>query len=269
MRRTVPSGLAEVRQDRVDEFEGLVDLLANFRSSEDDLAAYEDEQHNLRLHHTVNQTREQFGLVGREHVMTAGKTLKTNREFNVATADDVLNLEVREFGIEAKLLDDTCILATSKFAVILRLCTSDNHLATSEDQSSGLRLADTHNHGSETLWIVLSVTCVKGNRLQIEATVKVHRGDDVLKSRHNTRDTLSLLLPRRCGRRGGLLHVALWLAIRTIPVALRRLSILGIRRRGREVAGAAWVRQRIRARECRSFLRIVGVGDVRLLHDCG
>lgn len=41
----VDLGLAEVGQHRVDHLEGLVDLLANLGSSEDDLARNEDEKH--------------------------------------------------------------------------------------------------------------------------------------------------------------------------------------------------------------------------------
>ena len=41
-------------QDRVDHLEGLVDLLSNFRTSQDNLAADEYEKHNLRLNHTID-----------------------------------------------------------------------------------------------------------------------------------------------------------------------------------------------------------------------
>ena len=57
------SCLAEVREHRVDELEGLVDLLADFGASKHDLARDEDEQHNLRLHHPVDETRKQLRLV--------------------------------------------------------------------------------------------------------------------------------------------------------------------------------------------------------------
>ena len=88
------SGLAEVRQDRVDELKGLVDLLADFSTGKDDLARNEDEENNPRLHHAIDETREQLRLVGRESVMARGQALKTDRETNVARADNVLDLEV-------------------------------------------------------------------------------------------------------------------------------------------------------------------------------
>lgn len=55
-------GLAEVRKDWVDELKGLVDLLPDLGTGEDDLARDEDEEHNLRLHHPVDETWEEFGL---------------------------------------------------------------------------------------------------------------------------------------------------------------------------------------------------------------
>ena len=88
------SRLAEVRQDRVDEFEGLVDLLADLGAREYDLAGDEDEQDDLRLHHSIDETREQLRLVGREGVVARRKTFQTDRELDVAGSDNVLNLEV-------------------------------------------------------------------------------------------------------------------------------------------------------------------------------
>lgn len=171
--------LAEIREHRVDELEGLVNFLAYLGTSEDDLARDEDEQDNLRLHHTVDQTREEFGLVGAEHVVATCQTLKTNRELDVAGADNVLDLEVRELGIETELLDDTRVLAASKLAVIFGFRTSHDHLAGSEDQGGRLGLADTHDDGSETLWVVLRVTCMQGDRLEVEPAVEIHRSDNV------------------------------------------------------------------------------------------
>jgi hypothetical protein len=77
------SRLAEVRQDRVDELKGLVDLLADLGTGQDDLARDEDEQNNLGLHHTIDETREELRLVGREGMVARCKTFQTDGEFNV------------------------------------------------------------------------------------------------------------------------------------------------------------------------------------------
>lgn len=59
----VDLGLAEVGQHRVDHLEGLVDLLTNFGSSENDLARNEDEKH-LR---DVSKEKEHIVTVEASH----------------------------------------------------------------------------------------------------------------------------------------------------------------------------------------------------------
>lgn len=56
-------GLLVLGEYGVDVLEGLVDLLPQLGARQHDLARYEDQQHNLGLHHTVDETREQLGLV--------------------------------------------------------------------------------------------------------------------------------------------------------------------------------------------------------------
>ena len=72
----------------------MVDLFTNLGTGQDDLARHEDEQDDLGLHHTVDETREEFRLVGRESVMARSKTLQANGELDVARANNVLDLEV-------------------------------------------------------------------------------------------------------------------------------------------------------------------------------
>lgn len=128
--------------------------------------------------------------------MARCKTLQTDRELYIARSNDVLDLEVRELGVEAKLLNDTSILAGSELGIILGLRASNNHLAGSEDQGRSLWLTDTHDNGSETLlslvrrkgiamWVskylgvVFGISRVQSNRLQVQAAIQVDRGDDV------------------------------------------------------------------------------------------
>ncbi len=83
--------------------------------------------------------------------MAVRKSLKTDGELDVARADDVLDLELRELRVEAKLLNDTRIFARRQPRVILRLRTGDDHLARREDERRGLRVTDTHDDSGETL----------------------------------------------------------------------------------------------------------------------
>lgn len=187
------SRLAEIRQDWVNELKGLVDLLTDLGTSKDDLARHEDQEDNSRLHHTVDETREQLRLVGRESVMARCKTLETNGEANVAGADNVLNLEVGELCAKPKLLDNPRVFAGSKAAVIFRLGTGYNHFSTRKDQGRRLRLANTHDHSSETLGVVFGVTGVKSDGLEIKASGQVDSSHDVLESRHDARRHLTVL----------------------------------------------------------------------------
>jgi hypothetical protein len=143
--------LKPTRQHRIDQLEGLVDFLADFGAREYNLAADENQENNLRLHHTIDETREQLGFVGAEVVMLAGQPLQTDGEFDVAGSNNVLDLEVGKLGIKAKLLDDAGVLAASKLAVILGLCACHDHFARGKDQGRGLRIADTHDDGGKAL----------------------------------------------------------------------------------------------------------------------
>jgi hypothetical protein len=111
MKRSEMDDRRQTLQNGVDHLECLVDLLTNFGTSQDDLARNEDEEDNLRLDHAVDQTREQLRLVGAEIVMARSQTLETDGELDVATANNVLDLEILELGIETKLLDDTGVFS--------------------------------------------------------------------------------------------------------------------------------------------------------------
>lgn len=84
-------------------------------------------------------------------MMAGCQPLETDREFDIARSDDILNLEVGELRVEPELLDDTSVFARRKFRVIFRLSSRDDHLAGGEDQSGSFRFANTHNDSGETL----------------------------------------------------------------------------------------------------------------------
>lgn len=85
--------------------------------------------------------------------MARSKTFKTDREFNITGADNILDLEIREPGIKAKLLNNTGIFARGQLKIIFRLSTSNNHLARCKNESSYLGLTDTYNDSGKTLHI--------------------------------------------------------------------------------------------------------------------
>ena len=58
MRRT-----SHTLKHRIDHLKRLINLLAHLRPCQDDLAADEDQEHDLRLDHTVDKTREQLRLI--------------------------------------------------------------------------------------------------------------------------------------------------------------------------------------------------------------
>lgn len=187
----------EILKHRVDHLESLVNLFSHFGTCQDNLARYKDEQHNLGLDHAINQTGEQLRLIGAKVVVTRSKTFETDRKLDVAGADNVLNLEIRELGVEAELLDDTGIFARGQLGIVFRLGTSDNHLAGREDEGSCLGLTNTHNDGGKTLWVVFGVSCVQSDRLQVQSTVEVDGSHDVLQSGRNATGALGSC--RRCG----------------------------------------------------------------------
>ena len=53
-------------------------------------------------------------------VMTRRKALQTDGELDIARADNVLDLEVRELGVKAKLLDDSCVFTRRQARVLER-----------------------------------------------------------------------------------------------------------------------------------------------------
>lgn len=96
-------------EHRVDQFKRLVNLFADLSSSQDDFATDEDQKDDLGLHHAVDKTGEEFRFVRAEVVMATRETLKTDGELDVAGSDNVLDLEIRELGIEAEFLDNTSV----------------------------------------------------------------------------------------------------------------------------------------------------------------
>ena len=82
-------------------------------------------------------TWEKLRLVRCELAVSKNKTFQSNRKFDVARPDHVLNLEVFEFGGKSQFLNNSCILAGCEPRILFRFSPSADHLARAEDQSCG------------------------------------------------------------------------------------------------------------------------------------
>lgn len=83
--------------------------------------------------------------------MAVRETLQANGELHVTTSDNVLNLELGELGVEAQLLDNTCVLTRRQPRVVLALRTRDDHLARGENKGGCLGITNTHDDSCKTL----------------------------------------------------------------------------------------------------------------------
>ena len=64
------------------------------------------------------KTRKELRLVRAKVVVTRRKAFETNWELDIARADDVLDLEIRELSVEAKLLNDTCVFTRRQARIL-------------------------------------------------------------------------------------------------------------------------------------------------------
>lgn len=92
-----------------------------------------------------------FRLVAAEVSVRVRQSLQANGELDVARADNILDLELLELGLEPELLDDSRVLARGKPRVVLRLGTRDDHLARRENERRRLGLTDAHDDRRESL----------------------------------------------------------------------------------------------------------------------
>lgn len=88
--------------------------------------------------------------------MTRGKALQPDRKLDVAASDDVLDLEVRELGIETKLLDDTGVPASSQFAILEYGSETTNLRLANFESSSLLALFDCQSSSSKQSRVSMS-----------------------------------------------------------------------------------------------------------------
>lgn len=172
--------LLVLAKHRVDDIERRVDLLADLCAGEDNLPRDKNEQDDFRFKHAINKSREKLGLIARELSVPIVKSLQTNGELDIARTDNVLNLELGKLCVKPELLDDACVFARSETRVVFRFGTRDDHFSRRKDERRRFRFADTHDHSGKTLWIVLCITGVHCNRLQIETCPEIDGSYDIL-----------------------------------------------------------------------------------------
>ena len=66
------------------------------------------------------KARKELRLVRAKMMMARSKAFKSDRELDIARADNVLDLEVRELGVEPELLDDSCVFTRRQARVLER-----------------------------------------------------------------------------------------------------------------------------------------------------
>lgn len=167
--------------------------------------------------HTTTYLR----LITTELSVAVRKSFQTNGELDVTTAHNILNLEFRELGIEPELLHYTCVLARCQSRIIFGLGTSDDHLARCEDQRGRLGFTYTHDDGRKTLQrgamtrealdihtrseknritnlgVILRISRMQRDRLEVKPAIQVDRRDNVLKRRDNAFYCCNVLLFKR------------------------------------------------------------------------
>ena len=135
----------KVLQDGIDVVKGFIYFLSDLGSSQHHLPADEDEENNPRFDHPnnnktvitgrywysfspVDEAGEQFRLVAGELRVSEDETLQPDGELDVAGSDHVLDLEILKFCGKSQLLHDPRVLPGSQPGVLLRLCSSADHL---------------------------------------------------------------------------------------------------------------------------------------------
>ena len=113
---------------------------------------------NFWLHHTIYQPRKELWFITTIVVVSIHKSLKSDWEFHVARADNVLDFEVCELGWEIELLNNPCILPCCELRSLLTLGSCAHHLSWHKNECCCLRVANSHNYGSKKCINTLSTT---------------------------------------------------------------------------------------------------------------
>jgi len=77
-----------------DLLKGCVDVCTRLGSCHNDLACDKHKKNDLRTHHAVDETREEFGLICGPLLMLTHKLLKLDGELNVCACNNVLKRDM-------------------------------------------------------------------------------------------------------------------------------------------------------------------------------
>lgn len=80
-----------------------MDVAACFRSGKHDFPVDEDEQHDARFNHAIDETGKQFGFVGAELLMHLVELLEADGKAQIDGGHKVLHFEIKEFNLNQKL----------------------------------------------------------------------------------------------------------------------------------------------------------------------
>lgn len=175
--------LSTAIQDRSDPGKGLLNVVVvlpviipcqcHLRSRDDDLSRHENEENDLRIHHSVDEAGKELGLVlplslktcsyGSGIDMVNRQALQTDRELVVAHCNNVVDtgLDFIHLRNGNELLpiipasssngENRDKLLCCSIDIIAALRSGEDNLAGFKDKSRALRIANSHNEGSKSL----------------------------------------------------------------------------------------------------------------------
>ena len=110
----------------------------------------------------------------------SNKPLQPNGELYIDRRDDILNFEFFKLNVWAhNLLDNPRVLSRSLVALLFSFRPGDNNFAAAEDECSCLRVTNSHHYRSKSLGVVLSITRMLGDPLQVELDANIACRDDI------------------------------------------------------------------------------------------
>lgn len=149
--------------------EGRINVLPRLSTSQHNLSRRKYQQTNLRLLHMVNEAGKSIRVkIAKHRVVALVKAFQLDFEIHTTRTYHILDFEVRQINLVSNLFYCFRIMLCRIQTQLLTLGTGNNHLACFENKSGGSSgFTHSHNHCSKTLWVVLSVSALKGDFLKV------------------------------------------------------------------------------------------------------